>query len=131
MTESKSGTTRRELIVNTGRVAAASALAGVAIPSVHAGEDKTIRIAIVGCGGRGTGAVANALSVAGGPIKLVAMADLFADRLESSHTQLKEQFGPRVDVPPERRFLGFDAYRKAIDCLKPGDVILLTTHAAF
>lgn len=132
MTEPKTReTTRRELIVNTGRIAAASALAGVAVPSVHAGEDNTIRIAIVGCGGRGTGAVGNALSVPGEPIRLVAMADLFSDRLEGSYKQLKEQFGAKVDVPPERKFLGFDAYRKAIDCLKPGDVVLLTTHAAF
>ena len=58
-------TTRRELFQSTGRLAAASALAGVAIPHVHAGEDNTIRLAIVGCGGRGTGAVGNALSVPG------------------------------------------------------------------
>ena len=64
-------------------------------------------------------------------VKLIAMADLFPDRLDGSHKQLKDQFGPKVDVPPERRFLGFDAYRKAIDCLRPGDVALLTTHAAF
>jgi predicted dehydrogenase len=124
-------TTRRELFRTTGRVAAASALAGVAIPLVHAGEDNTIKLAIVGCGGRGTGAVGNALSVAGENVRLVAMADLFGDRLDSSYKQLKDQYGPKVDVPRERRFLGFDAYKKAIDCLKPGDVALLTTHAAF
>ena len=73
----------------------------------------------------------NALSVPGEQVKLIAMADLFPDRLDGSYKQLKDQFGPRLDVPPERRFLGFDAYRKAIDCLRPGDVALLTTHAAF
>ena len=56
-------TSRREFIVNTGRLAAASALAGVAIPHVHAAESNTIQVALVGCGGRGTGAAENALSV--------------------------------------------------------------------
>ena len=59
------------------------------------------------------------------------MADLFEDRLQSSFKALKDKFPDQVDVPPERQFLGFDAYKKAIDCLGPGDVVLLTTHAAF
>jgi predicted dehydrogenase len=124
-------TSRRDFLRASGRFAAASALAGVIIPHVHAAEDNTIRLAIVGCGGRGSGAVANALSASGGPVKLVAMADLFRDKLEGSHKVLSEQFGDRIDVPPDRRFLGFDAYRGAIDCLRPGDVALCTTHAAF
>jgi predicted dehydrogenase len=122
---------RREFLALTGKVAATSALVGVAIPHVHAGEDNTIRLAIVGCGGRGSGAVGNALSAPGGPVKLIAMADLFEDRLKGSYKALSEQFGPKVDVPPERRFVGLDAYQKAIDCLRPGDVALCTTHAAF
>ena len=122
---------RREFLKATSRLAAASALAGVTLPYVHAAEDSTIRLAIVGCGGRGSGAVANALEAPGGPVKLVAMADLFPDRLASSHANLRKQYGDKVDVPPDRQFLGFDAYRKAIDCLRPGDVALCTTHAAF
>ena len=59
------------------------------------------------------------------------MADLFADRLDGSHTTLSEQFGDKIDVPPERQFIGFDAYRKAIDCLDPGDVAMLTGYTAF
>lgn len=122
---------RRDFLQRTGRVVAASALAGVAIPWVHAGEDSTIRLALVGCGGRGSGAAANALSVPGIPARLVAMADVFEDRLANSYKNLSQEFRDRVDVPPERRFVGFDAYRKAIDCLRGGDVVLLTTHAAF
>ncbi|HOY57680.1 MAG TPA: twin-arginine translocation signal domain-containing protein [Verrucomicrobiota bacterium] len=140
---------RRDFIKTTGQLAAASALAGVALPHVHAAEDNTIRLALIGCGGRGCGAVANAMSAGGlvlgdnsgteraaatgaaGPVRLVAMADLRADRLSQSHAALREALGDRVDVPPERRFLGFDAYRHAIDCLRPGDVAMLTTHAAF
>ena len=82
-------TSRREFIKNTGKLAAASALAGVVIPRVHAAESNTIQIALVGCGGRGGGAAANALSVKACPTKLVAMADVFEDRkstrLNSSH----------------------------------------------
>ena len=140
---------RREFIKTTGRLAAASALAGVAIPHVHAAEDNTIRLALIGCGGRGSGAVANAMSAgglvlgddngtkraagtgAGGPIKLIAMADLRQDKLDQSHNALKQTLGDWIDVPAEHRFLGFDAYRKAIDCLRPGDVAILTTHAGF
>lgn len=124
-------TSRREFLKDTGRLAAASALAGVAIPAVHAAADDTIRLALVGCGGRGSGAAANALEATGGPTRLVAMADLFEDRLNNAHKNLSQKFGERVDAPAERRFLGFDAYRKAMDCLRPGDVALLTTHAAF
>ena len=75
------------------------------------------------------------LSTKGGPIKLHAMADLFEDRLQGSLNGLKgnlaDRFDQQVDVPPERQFVGFDAYKKAIDCLGPGDVVMLTTHAAF
>jgi predicted dehydrogenase len=75
--------------------------------------------------------VGDALSSQTGPTKLVAMADIFEDRLTRSYKALSEQFGPRIDVPPERRFLGFDAYRRAIDCLRPGDVMIQATHAVF
>jgi predicted dehydrogenase len=125
------GPTRRDVIKTTGGVALASALAGVAVPPVHAAEDNTIRVALVGCGGRGTGAAANALSTQNGPIKLVAMADVFPERLGSSYNHLKKDFAKQVDVPEERKFIGFDAYRKAMDCLKAGDVVILTTPPAF
>ena len=141
------GSSRREFLENTGRVVAASALTGVAVPAVHAGESHTIQLALVGCGGRGTGAAANALSTKSGPIKLVAMADVFEHRLKMSYEALTTTGGDsssgsvdrpvggwdpaQVDVPPDRRFLGFDAYKKAIACLRPGDVVLLTTPCAF
>lgn len=144
-----SRSSRREFLQTSGRAVAASALAGVALPYVHPAEDHTIRLALIGCGGRGSGAVANAMSAgglvlgdnggteratgsgAGGPVKLVAMADLRPERLTQAHATLSQSLGDRIDVPPDRRFLGFDAYRHAIDCLRPGDVAMLTTHAAF
>lgn len=64
-------------------------------------------------------------------MKLVAMADLRPDRIEQAHGNLSQILGNRVEVPKERRFVGFDAYRHAIDSLRPGDVAMLTTHAAF
>ncbi len=112
-------------------VAAASALAGVALPQVHAGEDNTIQIALVGCGGRGTGAAADALRATGGPTKLVAMADVFPDRLNFSHSNLQREFTNRVDVPAARRFVGFDAYRRAMDSLRAGDIVIMATPPAF
>ena len=124
-------TSRREFIKNTSHIAAASALVGAALPHVHAAEDNTIQLALVGCGGRGSGAVVNALSVKKGPMKLVALADVFEKRLASSIGSLKEQFASKVDVSQDRQFVGFDGYKKAMDCLKPGDVVILATPPAF
>ncbi|MDD4787905.1 MAG: gfo/Idh/MocA family oxidoreductase, partial [Pirellulales bacterium] len=124
-------TSRREFLHHSSRLAAASVLATAAVPRVHAGEDNTIQLALVGCGGRGTGAAANALSTKSGPVKLVAMADVFEQRLASSYRNLQKMFAGQVDVPQERRFIGFDAYRQAMECLRPGDVVLLTTPCAF
>lgn len=122
---------RRQFLAQSGRVVAGSVLASVSLPGAYAAEDNTIRLALVGCGGRGSGAVGDALSSKTGPTKLVAMADLFEDRLSRSYDALREMFGERIDVPVEQRFTGFDAYRKAIDCLRPGDVVIQATHAAF
>jgi predicted dehydrogenase len=123
--------TRREFITRSGVAVAGSALAGVAIPHVHAASGDTIRLALIGCGGRGSGAAANAFESPNGPVKLVAMADLFANRLESSRKALSEKYPAQMDVPPERRFTGFDACKKAMDCLRPGDVAMLTGYSGF
>ncbi|MCL4191293.1 MAG: Gfo/Idh/MocA family oxidoreductase [Thermoguttaceae bacterium] len=123
--------TRREFLKTTGRVAAASALAGMAIPQVHAAEDNTLRVALIGCGGRGTGAAADAMSVKQGPVKLVALADVFENRINGSYQGLKGRFGDQVDVPDDRKFVGFDAYKHAMDCLKPGDIAIFASPLAF
>ena len=128
---SENSSSRRTFIKDAGVIAGATALAGVAIPHVHAAEDSTIKLALVGCGGRGTGAVQNALSTQNGPTKLVAMADVFDNRLSISHKSLQNKFNDQVEVPEDRRFIGFDGYKNAIDCLRPGDVAIFATPLAF
>ena len=127
----KSQTRRRAHPADRRRSRCIGSRRGGRIPLVHARENYTIKLALVGCGGRGTGAVGDAFATTGGPVQLYAMADLFDDRLQESLKTLSTAFKEKVDVTSERCFLGFDAYRKAIDCLSPGDVVLLTTHSAF
>jgi predicted dehydrogenase len=122
--------TRRRFLHQSGSLAAGAAVLSRLAHAVYAQEDNTIRLALIGCGGRGSGAVGDALSVPNsGPVKLYAMADLLEDRLTRSHDALKEKFGDKIDVAEDRRFLGFDAYRKAIDTLRPGDIAMCTTRA--
>jgi predicted dehydrogenase len=124
-----SSASRRDILKLGGTIAAGSVLAGVPLPRVHASEDNTIRLALIGCGGRGRGAVGDAFSVAEGPIKLHAIADLTEDRVSTSYNVLQNHFSDRVDVPEDRRFVGFDGYRHAIDSLRPGDIAMLTAYA--
>ncbi len=129
--ENTSLPSRREFLQATGGVAAATMLSGLRFPTVHPEAGGLIQVALVGCGGRGGGAAVNAVSTTSGPIKLVAMADAFEDRLTSSYGNLTGAIAAKMDVPPERRFIGWDAYKHAMDCLKPGDVVILTTPPAF
>jgi predicted dehydrogenase len=124
---------RREFIRQGSRLAAGAALAGVAIPHVHSAADNTVRLALIGCGNRGSGALANAMEATALPVKLHAMADLFENRLTGAHKILSTKFADRVDVPAERRFIGFDAFKHAIDSLRPGsgDIAMLTGYAGF
>ncbi|MCC7424525.1 MAG: Gfo/Idh/MocA family oxidoreductase [Planctomycetaceae bacterium] len=133
MTDANStGFTRRDLLKTTGRVAAASALAGVAIPKhAYAAENNTVQVALIGCGGRGTGAAANSLSVSNGPTKLVAMADVFPEKLNASYNTLANSHKDKVDVSEDAKYIGFDAYKKAMDRLSAGDIAILTTPVAF
>lgn len=126
--------TRRTFLQTSAATLATTTSAAAAIaPRAYANSNQTTQIAIVGCGGRGTGAVRNALSV-DGPVKLVAMADVFEKNLANSYGNLKkiyEDKPERLDVAESGKFIGFDAYKKAMDLLSPGDVVILTTPAAF
>src|SRR3989442_15574528 len=99
---------RREFLKTTGPAVAASALAGVAIPHVHAAGSDLVQTALVGCGGRGTGAAANALETSKlGPIKLVAMADVFDNRLKGSYQTLNGKYSSQVEVADDHKHIGF------------------------
>ncbi len=125
-----SPTPRRTFLKTSATVAAGAALGAVKPFGVHAAGSDTIKIALIGCGGRGTGAAAQALSTAG-PTKLVAMADFFPHRLKNSLEQLKQRFAAQVDVPPERQFTGLAGYRHAMEAVGAGGVVLLATPPAF
>lgn len=127
--------TRRDCL-KTGTVAAGGLLLTQQLSSaVYAAGKQEIRVALIGCGNRGSGAAAQALSV-GPHVKLWAMADAFDDRLESSLNILKlgveqkydrdatQPLTQQIDVPPERRFIGLDAYRQAID--SGADLVIIT-----
>src|SRR5438552_15651903 len=119
-TPKKSGPSRRDLLKQATTVAAASALTGVAIPAVHAQGTQTIQVALVGCGGRGTGAAIDALRSRHGPTRLVAMADVFQDRLASCHRQASQARPQQAEVPQPNRFRGFHGYRRAVHTRRPG-----------
>ncbi len=125
-------THRRGFLAGSGTAVAAASVAVHRLlqPAARAANDGTLDVAIVGCGGRGTGAVANALSTAG-PIRLVAMADVFPDRMKTSYETLRKQYPEKVQVPPDHQFIGFDAFKKAIDRLPKDGIAVLTTPPAF
>ncbi|GAC1346889.1 MAG: Gfo/Idh/MocA family oxidoreductase [Isosphaeraceae bacterium] len=109
-----------------------SAVAGLSatLTNAYAGGGDLLRVGLVGCGDRGTGAAAQALA-ADKNVKLTAMADAFEDRIEKSLGLLQddEKISSKLDVPPERRFVGFDACAKLLD--SGVDVVLLCTPPHF
>lgn len=132
-------TSRRSFIKTSGIAAAAATLVTSRTPQLFAAENNTIKVALVGCGGRGTGAAGQALSVPNqsgddkGPgLQLVAMADVFETNLENSYGNLaKKHDETKLVVPKENKFIGFESYKNAMDCLDPGDIVILTTPCAF
>jgi len=126
----ESSVSRRKFLKQTSGALAGAALASAIGVRSYAGEKNTIKIALVGCGGRGTGAAANALSTKG-PTQLVAMADVFPNRLQSSLKNLSRQFAQQVNVPNDQQMLGLDGYKKAIDAVAPGGLVILATPPAF
>ena len=119
-------TSRRDFL-QTSAVVGAVALGVSALPHVHAAGSDIIKIGLLGCGGRGCGAVADSLTHAPGT-KLVAVSDVFKDKVDGAVKVLDEQFKDRVDVPPERRFADFDGYKSVIPLC---DVVLLCTPQHF
>lgn len=118
----------RRTFLKTGAATLAGSTLFEALPlHAYAQSGDTIRIGLVGCGGRGTGAAFEALQ-ASKSVKLVAMGDVFGDMLDSSYAKIAAQFRDQVDVPEKRRFVGLDAYAKVIaEC----DAVLLATPPPF
>ena len=130
--------TRREFV---RRSAASVGALGLAASKLHAAGSETIKVGLIGCGGRGTGAATQVLMSTKTPVKLWAMGDLFADQLEASHKMLGEgaegrydrdafeSLAPQMDVPKSRRFVGFDAFEGVL--ASGVDLVLLTTPPHF
>ena len=125
-----SSTTRRDFIKHSAQAVAGAALASTIATRAYAAENNTLKLALIGCGGRGGGAIAQALSTEG-PTKLWAVADFFEHRAKGVLNNLKDKFQKQLDVPPDRVFVGLDGYKKAIDSLDKGSVVLLATPPAF
>ena len=119
---------RRTFVKNTAGVLAGATLASYVTPLAYAAGSDVIRVGLIGCGGRGTGAAVNALQADEG-VKIVALGDVFADHLARSRKNLENSdFADRVDVTDERSFTGFDAYKGVI---AHSDVVILTTPPHF
>ncbi len=135
---------RRRFIQSTSATASAASLSALASSlgqGVFTGTNDELKIGLIGCGGRGTGACAQALIATDTPVKLIAMGDLFADQIEASHKMLSDGADKRydreafpsltkqMDVPQERRFTGFDCFQKVID--SGVDMVILATPPGF
>lgn len=123
-------TNRREFIKSTGAVVIGSTIGlNLAFPQTGFPQNREVlKVGLIGCGGRGTGAASQALK-ADPNVILTAMADVFQDRLDSSYNILLKAHPDKVKVAKENRFIGFDAYQRLID--SGVDVVLLTTPPAF
>lgn len=120
---------RRDLLKTSVAIVGGGVLAGMAgPPAVHAAGSDVIRIGLIGCGGRGSGAAINAMN-AGKDIRLTAMADIFRERLDASRESLKAAKGAQVAVPDDHCFIGFDAYQKLI--ASGVDAVLITPASHF
>jgi len=139
MDQHQKNSTRRDFVKQSSMIAGGILAAPLlSRANFFSGADNTIKIALIGCGGRGTGAAMQALLTKQN-VKLVAMADAFRDRLDSCYASLNADdisdytskpgnVKNRIDVPEERKFTGFDAYLKAIPL---ADVVILTTPPGF
>jgi myo-inositol 2-dehydrogenase/D-chiro-inositol 1-dehydrogenase len=125
-----SGTSRRDFLKgSTAAIAGAAVTGGLSLArSAHAAGSGQIKFALIGCGGRGTGAASNCLNVPEGT-RLCAVADAFEDQARAVLKKLKPKYGDRVDVPDDHVFVGLDAYRRAIE--SGVDLVLLTTPPGF
>jgi predicted dehydrogenase len=134
--QTSGGAHRRDFLKTSTAAVALSTLGGM-VPAAHAQGSDVIRIGLIGCGGRGTGAASQALKTAreelktAGPVKLVAVADAFQDRADGALNNLARDrsIAELIDVPAERRFIGFDGYQQVINA--GVDLVILATPPGF
>ncbi len=121
-------TSRRDFLKSSASVAAAATLGSIDISrSAYAAASDTLRVGLVGCGGRNAGAAVQALRADKGA-RLVAMCDIFMDRVKGKREEIKKQCGDQVQVDDDHCFTGFDAYKKVIES---SDVVLIANAAKF
>ena len=122
---------RRDFIKNSSLLVAGGVVASnlSVAQGAHNSVNDEIKLGLVGCGGRGTGAAIQALNTTSGPVKLVAIADVFEDRAKGALGQISRKHGDKVDVPAERQFIGYDGFEKVLG--SDIDMVLLATPPGF
>ena len=130
MTTQNNNSSRRDFLKTSSAAVAAGAAASSlsSVKGAHVSYDETVRLGMIGCGGRCTGAADQAMNTEG-PTKLIAMCDAFDDRLQGSLKTLSRKHEDKIDVPKERQFLGFDGYKKLLE--QDIDVVLIATPPGF
>ena len=121
---------RREFLKTSSATVAAGVIAPAVMvkPKAFAANDETLRVGLIGCGGRGTGAASQAMK-ADGNVMLTAMGDMYPDRLDVSYNALKKAAEEKIQVDPEKKFTGFDAYKKVLE--SGVDLVILATPPGF
>ena len=125
---SRSKLTRRSFLKTTATASAGLLATGLRVPGAFAAGSDTLKVGLIGCGGRGTGAAKDCLSAAPG-VKIVALADAFADRMEGCRNELNKQGKDKADIPAGNCFAGLDAYKKLIGT--DVDIVLMATPPGF
>ncbi|TWT65023.1 Gfo/Idh/MocA family protein [Allorhodopirellula solitaria] len=132
-TGSDSSATRRGFLQNSSLLAgttlgAGAGLSAMAIPTAHAAGDDVIRVVLIGCGGRGTGAADQIMNTKGN-VKLVAVHDAFESKARNTIKRLSSRHGDKVDVPEDQIFSDLDGYKQAIDV--DCDLVVIATPPGF
>jgi len=130
-TTNQANTSRRNFLkTSTAAVAGASLASRLGdLPAVHAAGSDEIRVGVIGCGGRGTGAAQDVITAAPG-VKIIALADAFEDHLDKCLEQLKKTQAANIDIPENRQFVGFNAAQQLLD-LKEVNYVILATPPGF
>src|SRR5438045_1472956 len=119
---------RRKMLKTSAAITAATIMSAIGTSCVHANASDTIKVGLVGCGGRGKGAAANAIDAAEG-VKITVLGDLFPDQLEEAKKGFGERPKEKYDIPNDRAFVGWDAYQKVLG--SDVDYVILATPPGF